>query len=153
MDITVKDVPQMVCLASTHTTTIPQIAGLATRITAQLFAAADQSGLVISGPMEFHYDGVDGDLQKEFKLVIALPLASRPEFAPPPFSILETKPFHCAVLDYVGSLDEIQNGYMQLMGAMKDQNMTMSSECREVYKHWIAPDSPENVTELQYGIA
>jgi len=153
MDITVKEVPPMVFLASTHTTTIPQIAALSAKVTAQLFAAADQSGLTLAGPMEFHYDGVDGDLQKEFKLVIGLPLASRPEFAPPPFSILETKPFPCAALDYVGSMDGIQSGYMQLMGGMKDRQLKMSSECREVYKHWIGPDSPENVTELQYGIA
>jgi len=153
MEITVKEVPSTVFLASTHTTTIPQLEGLASKITAQLFAAADQSGLTLAGPMEFHYYGIDGDPQKEFKLVIALPLASRPEFAPPPFSILETKPFSCASLDYVGAMAGIRSGYMQLMEGMGQQNLRMTSECREVYKHWIGPDSSENVTELQYGIA
>jgi effector-binding domain-containing protein len=153
MDITVKEVPSTVFLASTHTTTIPQLEALAGRIIAQLFAAADQSGLALAGPMEFHYDGIDGDPQKEFKLVIAVPLASRPEFAPPPFSILETTPFRCAALDYVGAMADIRSGYMRLMQGMGEQNLRMSSECREVYKHWIAPESPENVTELQYGIA
>ena len=153
MDIAVKEVPSTLYLASTHTTTIPQIEGLASKITAQLFAAADQSGLALAGPMEFHYDGIDGDPQKEFKLVIAVPLVSRPECAPPPFSILETKPFPCAALDYVGAMAGIRSGYLRLMNGMREQNLTMSSECREVYKHWIGPESPENVTELQYGIA
>jgi len=153
MDITVKEVPPTLFLASTHTTTIPQLAGLAEKISPQLFAAADQNGLAVRGPMEFHYDGIDGNPQTEFKLVIALPISTKPECAPPPFSVLETKAFPCAALDYVGSMPEITKGYMALMDGMRERNLTMTSECREVYKHWLGFDSPDNVTELQYGIA
>ena len=153
MVITVKEVPPMMFLASVHRTTIPQIAVISDKISPQLFAAADQNGLSIAGPMQFHYDGIDADLTKEFELIIAVPIVNKPECAPPPFSLLETEAFPCAALDFVGPMSEIQRGYLELMAGMKDRNLTMSSRCREVYKHWVGIDSPDNVTELQYGIA
>src|SRR2546430_2037354 len=99
MVITVKEVPPMMFLASVHRTTIPQIAVISDKISPQLFAAADQNGLSIAGPMQFHYDGIDADLTKEFELIIAVPIVSKPECAPPPFSLLETEAFPCAALD------------------------------------------------------
>ena len=50
-------------------------------------------------------------------------------------------------------MPEIQSGYGQLLAGMQQQNLPMSTKSREIYKHWIAYDSPENVTELQLGIA
>jgi len=73
---TIKDIPSKIFLASTHETTIPEIAGLAGKITPQLFEVAKQNDLTMSGPMEYHYDGVDGNPQTVFKLVFALPIAS-----------------------------------------------------------------------------
>ena len=153
MKTTIKDVPSKIFLASTHETTIPEIAGLAGKVTPQLFEVAKQNDLRIAGPMEFHYDGVDGNPQTVFKLVVALPIASKPSLpTPPPVEVLETKPFHCIALDYVGSIPEITAGYMALFAEMKDRNLTHTSECREVYKHWVDFDSKDNLTEIQYGI-
>ncbi|MCW3060978.1 MAG: hypothetical protein JWQ02_2799, partial [Capsulimonas sp.] len=39
-----------------------------------------------------------------------------------------------------------------LMDAMKEQGLRATWETREIYKHWVDYDSPENVTELQLGL-
>ena len=41
----------------------------------------------------------------------------------------------------------------ELVGAMSAQGLQSSGEQREVYKHWVDFDSPDNVTKLQAGIA
>ncbi|MEO7715521.1 MAG: GyrI-like domain-containing protein [Capsulimonas sp.] len=154
MTIEIKTVPAALFLASTHETTIPEIAALGGEVPGMIYAAAEEQSLAVGGPIYFFYDGADGSMEKVFTLKIGVPLLERPEAeAPGPFQVYEAPEFHCIAMDYIGGMPGIQNGYKMLMDAMKEQGLRATWETREIYKHWVDYDSPENVTELQLGLA
>lgn len=153
MSATVKDVPATVFLASTARVTIPEIPALADRVIPGLFAAAGQAGLQIAGPTTFLYDGIDGTMTNPFELSVAVPLASAPGAAPAAYTILHAPAIRCIAVDYVGSLNDVSQAYQQLMDDAQRSGLTLTTRCREIYKHWVSYDSPDNVTELQLEVA
>ena len=153
MSIEIKEVPAMLFLVSTHEATIPEIAALGGEIPGMIYAAAEERSLAVGGPIQFLYDGADGSMEKIFTLRIAVPLLERPKSEEAgPFVVYETPAFRCIATDYVGGMPGIQEGYKALMDAIKEQGLRSTWESREIYKHWVEYDSPENVTELQIGL-
>ncbi|BDI30090.1 hypothetical protein CCAX7_21410 [Capsulimonas corticalis] len=153
MSIEIKIVPAMVFLVSTHEITIPEIAKIAGEVPWKMGVAAEEQSLAIDGPIQFLYDGADGTLDKIFTLRLALPLRERPAHEEDgPFVIYETPPFRCIATDYIGGMPGIQTGYQALKDKIGEQGLRPTWESREIYKHWVDYDSPENVTELQIGL-
>ena len=61
--------------------------------------------------------------------------------------------FICMAADYVGPMPDIQIAYDEILNAIDTSGRKRTPESREIYKKWIGFESPDNVTELQVGVA
>ena len=107
------------------------------------------------GDMFYVYHGCNGDPAVEFDLEICLPISTglEPHVQPdPPIRLRTTTPFKCLAVDYVGPMSGIGSAWMGLIQGVRDGGHKPIDQSREVYKKWIAFDSPDNITELQQGI-
>jgi effector-binding domain-containing protein len=150
MQPTIREAPAATFLVSYHEVTIPQIPKVAERTVMPMIGAAQAAGLEMAGPLQFFFVGMTDD-ETPFRLGIALPMKEKGEIDGP-YEWREVPSFPCLSVEYVGSMTGIGPAWNVLMGEMKAQGLQCAGEQREVYKHWVDFDSPENVTELQAGI-
>ena len=153
MDIVVKTIAPIRVLFRRDQLTIPQVPAHATPAIDSLMAALRRADVLPAGPVIFVYYGIEADPTQEFDLDICAPLpadAVIPVAAPIGCKTLSA--FDCISAGYVGSMHEIGGAWRQVAHAWRASGRQASGESREVYKHWIAFDSLENVTELQKGI-
>lgn len=151
--VALKEVPPTIYVASTHEdVTIPEIPSISWSELDSLVAVLDTVGGAPSAPVTFIYHGADGTDTTKFRLDLAIPVFARPKSVPAPYEILETSAFRCVATDFVGPMAEIQSGYDALFAAMLEQGLTRTDESREIYKHWVGYESPDNITELQIGV-
>ncbi len=117
----------------------------------RLYAETGQLGLTIAGPMHFHYDGVAGDVTKEFDLLIVVPIVA--EGAPSDeFSYQNIPPFHCATYTYKGPWEGLSVMYDALFPAFHAQGHTYNNQVREVYSVVDFADTNNHMTEIQVGL-
>ena len=95
----------------------------------------------------------DGSLTTKFRLTIAFPISGRPAEPIEDYQIAELPAFRCMAADYVGPMPDIQIAYDEILHAISSSGRSRSPESREIYKKWIGFESPDNVTELQVGVA
>jgi hypothetical protein len=50
-------------------------------------------------------------------------------------------------------MPDIQIAYDEILSAIDASGRKRTPESREIYKKWIGFESPDNVTELQVGVA
>lgn len=117
-----------------------------------IYADVEKYGIQPTGPMEFIYHGATGDMDKEFDLEIALPVAKieKPEWSQ--FDFKETNDFKCVSEEYKGSMENIYGTYEKLFGQIDSDGMKSTEEVREVYQNWVSFSSDENIVEIQIGI-
>ena len=151
----IKHVPELPVIARRDRVTIPQIpahSGPAVKSLMDTLKALNVGPG--HGDMIYIYHGCTGDPAAEFDLEIALPvpggLAARPM---PPIELKTAPAFRCLAVDYAGPMTGIGAAWMRLIESARAAGHRPTEESREVYKKWVAFDSPENVTELQQGIA
>jgi hypothetical protein len=63
-----------------------------------------------------------------------------------------TPPFKCIATDYVGPMTPIGESWTEFVSSLFTAGHKPTDQSREIYKKWIAFDSPDNVTELQQGV-
>ena len=108
----------------------------------------------INGECIYLYHGCDGNPATFFDLEICLPVpATLTADLPAPLQLLSTSTFQCLAIEYTGPLTGIGAAWMELVAAVRTAGLEPTDESREVYKKWVGFDSPENITELQQGIA
>lgn len=109
-------------------------------------------GLAVTGPMEFIYFGATGDVNNEFTLHIALPVAEQ-KIIPAPYQIKQVPEFKCLSVVHKGNIADISATYDQVFAQIQAQKIVPNGEIREVYHLYKDHASAENVTEIQIGIA
>jgi predicted transcriptional regulator YdeE len=109
-------------------------------------------GLAVTGPMEFIYFGATGDVNNEFTLHIALPVAEQ-KIIPAPYQIKQVPEFKCLSVVHKGNIADIGATYDQVFAQIQAQKIVPNGEIREVYHLYKDHASAENVTEIQIGIA
>lgn len=121
----------------------------------QIYNDVEQQQCELSGPMVFVYRGVDGQPDKEIEVEISLPIqtgGTRNAYQGK-FELSDVDPFHFVENTYVGPVAEMsKKGYEPLFAQLAQSNLIPSGECREVYEHWVGPESDENRINIQVGI-
>lgn len=152
MVITFKEVPATTFVVSSHDeVTIPEISALARGVVDDMLAALLARGIPPTAPVHFVYQGADGTLDTRFRLTFAIPVSERPAEPVDGYEVVELPEFRCVASDFVGAMPDIQWAYDQLIAAIHARGWRMSGQSREIYKKWVAFESPDNVTELQVG--
>ena len=154
MAVTLKTVPPTIFVMSSHEgVTIPEISAVSRGVVDDMIAELHARGIKPFAPMHFIYHGADGSLTTKFRLTIAFPIAGRPAEPIEEYEVAELPAFRCMAADYVGPMADIQIAYNEILDAISASGRARSPESREIYKKWIAFESPDNVTELQVGVA
>ncbi|HKH91447.1 MAG TPA: GyrI-like domain-containing protein [Gemmatimonadaceae bacterium] len=154
MAVTLKTVPPATFVMSTHDgVTIPEISAVSRGVVDDMIAELHARGIAPLAPVHFIYHGADGSLTTKFRLTIAFPIAKRPAAPIEEYEVAELPAFRCMAADYVGPMPDIQIAYNEILDAIRESGRSRSPESREIYKKWIGYESPDNVTELQVGVA
>jgi effector-binding domain-containing protein len=154
MDIAVKTIPSIRVLFRRDRLTIPQVPAHAGPAIDSLMGALRRADVAPAGPVIFVYYGIEADPTQEFDMDVCVPLPSEAAIpAAVPIGCKTLPAFECICGDYVGSMHRIGDAWRKVADAWRASGRPASGESREVYKQWVAFDSPENVTELQKGIA
>ena len=154
MAVTVKTVPPTVFVMSSHEgVTIPEISAVSRGVVDDMIADLQAAGITPLAPVHFIYHGADGTLTTKFRLTIAFPIGKRPVQPIEDYEIAELPAFTCMASDYVGPMPDIQIAYDEILDAIDASGRKRTPESREIYKKWIGFESPDNVTELQVGVA
>lgn len=138
-----------------------------------LYDEAARLGLTVSGPIQYVYDGVNGDELNEFGLTIALPIrepepsastpgASTPAVPRPGASTpgtlseglsLQTLPaFRCTTYTYAGAWDTFPAMYDALFPAFYQQGHSYTGHVREVYEVVDFEQTDRCITQIQVGL-
>ena len=154
-DLIVRDVPGFVGLTAAAELTIPAIPTFAERATIDLMRLADARAIPIVDAPVFIYTGVGVGANDTFRLQIALPVPEETKLdgVDDQFALITYEPFRCGAFDFHGPMTHIGEAYPQAMNALKEADHTPVKQSREVYKQWVGYDSPDNITEIQLGIA
>ena len=154
MAVTLKTVPPTTFVMSSHEgVTIPEISAVSRGVVDDMIMDLHAHGVMPLAPVHFIYHGADGSLTTRFRLTIAFPIAGPPGAPIEDYEIAELPAFRCMAADYVGAMPDIQIAYNEILDAISSSGRARSPESREIYKKWIGFESPDNVTELQVGVA
>ena len=154
MAVTLKTVPPTTFVMSSHDgVTIPEISAVSRGVVDDMIAELHARGITPLAPVHFIYHGADGSLTTKFRLTIAFPIARPPAEPIDDYQIAELPAFRCMAAEYVGPMPDIQIAYDEILNAIDESGRKRTPESREIYKKWIGFESPDNVTELQVGVA
>ena len=117
-----------------------------------LMADVEKHGVTPVGPLEFIYFGATGDMDKEFTLEIALPVAPDSSAQGSSFGIKDTNTLKCISHEHNGSMEDIYQVYEDLFKHIDGDTMKSTDEVREVYTKWVDFSSDENIVEIQIGV-
>jgi hypothetical protein len=149
-----KQIPAQLSYCAEKMLTASEISGFAEEVMQKMYSDLEAAAIAVTGPPQFHYFNVDPSGEKPFQLLIALPVAEQKQVDPvSSFFYLQSEPFTCLTEDYAGTMEDLGDAWVSLVGKVIDEGYLPQNQCREVYKVWISFDSPENLTELQMGIA
>ncbi len=136
--------------------TVPKIPVFAEKATTDLMRLADARGIPIVGPCVFIYDSaaVDADASNDiFTLTVAFPVPEDVDFeGTEHFRALRYPPFRCAVFEYAGPLSRIGDAYPLAVAAVREADLKLVTQSREVYRHYTGYDEADNVVEIQLGL-
>lgn len=137
--------------------TVPKIPQFAEQATTSLMQLCQAHGLSLVGPPTFVYTGAGTGANDLLTLQVAFPvdrsaLGDRPPALPPDTAVLAFAAFKCAAIDFRGPIMHLPQAYAPAMNELREQGHTPVEQSREVYKHWVGYDEPDNVVEIQLGV-
>ncbi|MBU3918206.1 GyrI-like domain-containing protein [bacterium] len=147
--------PQTVFFHAT-TTTIPGLMDLTLKIPPKLFLELEKTKSKTTGPISWHYYGMDGNPETEFQLEIAIPVDKSSEYQGE-FGFKSLGEFKCVSLIHEGSWTTINKGYEKLIQETIKAGYALAFESREIYHNIKTAedeknkrfDALDNVTEIQ----
>lgn len=111
-----------------------------------------ENGTVFQGAPIFIYHGASQDPAKKFKFTAGYAVA--PDAKPiGEYKIKKIDGYRCLSVYYTGSLETIDQAYMQLFAQVARAGHTPTGQTRELYLDWHGEASPNTVVEVQVGIA
>lgn len=85
------------------------------------------------------------------QFVFAIPMAA--EFTvDAPYHFWKAPAFKCAWVEYKGPMSGIKDAWARFGTEVEKSGYKSAQSWREVYRHWVSPESPEDLTELQAGV-
>lgn len=151
INLHVKEVNPFSALCFTTRTTLPALSEHHSTVASDLYSEATRLNLDITGPIQWVYTGVSGDVTNEFRLDIVLPIR-QPESQPNGFSYQVLGAFRCASYSYKGAWSELSTIYAVLFPQFYQCGYQNDGRIREIYTT-IDLQNPANcVTEIQLAI-
>jgi predicted transcriptional regulator YdeE len=132
-------------------TTLKQLMAYANPVVYDFYEQLKNSDLEPEGPLEFIYLGASDDMEKEFTLLVAMPVKEEKPVGNG-YQFKKTDSFKCVSHVYKGDINEIGHAYNSIYQQLAEKKVEPVDEIREVYQHWVNPGSEENITEIQVGI-
>ncbi|HUX84432.1 MAG TPA: GyrI-like domain-containing protein [Chitinophagaceae bacterium] len=145
------EIPPMSMLCSSHKV---NFAGMMDHVrvrSRELYAASQQAGLEVTGPLYWIYQGADGNPDTFFQLQIAIPVTPGTPI-PAPFSLLRTEPFRCVSVRHAGPWTLFPEIYGKLLTEIQAAGHRLSGQNRELYLYMDFNDDRNHLTEIQIGI-
>lgn len=118
----------------------------------QLHADAVANQLDITGPVQWIYDGMDGNPHTRFALTIALPVSGQPS-GETAFECQTLPTFKCIWLIHQGPWNQMHIPYKKLIDQAISQQLTLTHISRELYIHVDFENAQNNITLIQLGIS
>lgn len=147
----VKNVKPTKIFYHSEVTTLKEISELAVREIDNLCKDAEELGLKETGPLQFLYYGCDDKPDTQFTLEIAMEVDQEKSYDGK-YKFKDLEGFTCASTVHNGDIEKIGETYEKFMPEVFKSGKQVTDHTREVYHKWIAPESAENVTEIQIGI-
>jgi len=150
MEIAVKTVPETLFFCVAEEVAQAEIPAFAERAVGPLFEALGARGQHPIGDLHFICPQWMGPEAKS-RIVFAVPVAA--EFpVEAPYYLWRSPAFKCAWIEYQGPMSGIKEAWGHFGAAVEQTSHRPVGSWREVYVHWVAPESAEDRTELQMGI-
>jgi len=148
--VDIKTVPATLFFCVADNVTQADIPTFAQNSIGPLYAMPGRLGRQPAGDLQFICPEWLGPDAKN-KIIFAIPIAK--EFpVEAPYYIWKAPAFKCAWVEYKGPMSGIKDAWMKFGGDVEKIGLKSRPSWREVYVHWVAPESAEDRTELQAGI-
>jgi effector-binding domain-containing protein len=117
----------------------------------ELYYAAVENGLEVTGSVYWVYYGMDGKPDTRFRLEIGIPVNDcLSKLSCFEYKKLEASRFITHRL--YGDWSLLPETYGLIFSELKNKNLIATSECREVYIHIDFQNPENNITEVQVGV-
>jgi effector-binding domain-containing protein len=117
----------------------------------ELYVAAIEHNLEVTGPVYWIYQGMDGKPDTRFNLEIALPVYGEMKNTGS-FQTGELPAFKCISIIHNGDWTEMYKSYSTIIGESFRNGYTLSQVSREIYINMDFVNPENNITEIQLGI-
>ena len=107
--------------------------------------------LDVMGPLTFIYRGRGGD-GETFTMDIGVPVVEAKGAAPDGYAYRKEPDFTCVSGVYKGAMAGLNQAWGRVRETAGTRQRTASGQEREVYLHWVDPESVNNVIDLQHGV-
>ncbi len=145
------EIPPMSMLCSTHRVNFSGMMDHVRVRSRELYAASQEAGLEVTGPLYWIYQGADGNPDTLFQLQIAIPVTPEGPI-PAPFSLLRTERFRCVSFRHPGPWSLFPEIYGNLLTEIQAGGLELSGQNRELYLNMDFNDDRNHLTEIQIGI-
>lgn len=145
--------PSKKAFCFTTTTTLHQLDSVLNVEVMNLYQELQKAGIEPQGPMEFIYIDCTDDKDKEFTLMLTQPYENDIEINTEKYKTKELSDFKYVSKQLKGDLNKIDTFYQNFMGEIFANDIKMTNQIREVYHVHETKESPNNLTEIQIGIA
>jgi effector-binding domain-containing protein len=147
----VKSVKSQKIFYHSEVTTLKDMQQIAMKEIDSMIKDAEKLGLKETGPMQFVYYGCDDKPDTRFTLEIAMVVDQEKPYDGK-YKFKELEGFSCASTMHNGNINKIGETYEKFIPEVLKSGKQITDHTREVYLKWVAPESPENVTEIQIGV-
>lgn len=134
------------------TLTIPEIPAFAEATLPAMFTHLQSAEVTPTGPVEFIYFNMDGDLARPFRMLLAIPIDGEGVPETDTFFPYRSTEISALKSSHQGSMATIGSAWDSLMQYAMMNRIQTTTECSEIYTQWVSPESADNVTELYVGI-
>ncbi|HKP98145.1 MAG TPA: hypothetical protein VJ385_20615 [Fibrobacteria bacterium] len=135
-------------LHGSRETDYPGISGTGREIMDGLGPFIKEQGVKIAGACVWAYEHLGGG---KVLLRAGFPIEAGPE-PRDGFFVTREGEWKCVSTEYAGAMDGIAAAWDRFIGSVKAAGLKPLNINREIYRKWIAMDSPDNLTELQVQI-
>ena len=150
--VRVKEVPEKRVFAAKKEIKMADVGEFAMQTLPELAKKATELKLGQRGPIMLCYHGFTGDYEKPFTIEADYPVWRDDDDYVGDFAFRTAPKFKCASVIYQGAPDGIGAAWQKLVSEAEAAGYKMTGESRELFLSWEAPDSANNITELQLGI-
>jgi effector-binding domain-containing protein len=118
----------------------------------ELIKEATELGLYITGPVQWHYIGFNGDEKAPFTLEVSVPVNAVPRDYDGNYHFKRTDHFKCVSCRHDGSWNSLPQSYSHLMEFIQRKKLQPAGVNREVYVNADFENPEASITEIQIGI-